>query len=642
MNWVTAGELLVALLSAVGGRAGRAAGLAFVALITQLAAAGAVTQAARETSDYKAIELELRNARYPAWSFIAGGVAYINAAFQALSRAFQVPFGSAERTWQRNYNKAVLDLKASIAQVVSLRTQNLITDVEYKARMAEYGFGPAEADLLYANEGTIPSTGQLLELLNRQEGGEIRGKKTYDEAYIRALLLKSPIKDELIDDILELRYALLGASDYIRFAVKDAYTKDEALAKVLAEDFPEVLGPKLVALGYTKEDAEAAWRAHWDLPSPTQVFEMLHRGVLPPGDPDKVVADYLKQADYDPRWRGPLKAISYNPITRTDAKRAYKLGLGGFDEARLKQAYMDLGYTPQDADTLVAFTKLDVGEEARAERELLVGPVRTQALNMYRARRITEAELRQVLANLKYPQDLVDRYIADIDFARDADLREEIAAALKSAYVKALRPEDETRQALLEAGYTGEGADEVLLTWRPIREATELQQHQIEARNLTKAEITAAYEAELIDRTEGFGLLQAMGYDDKESETVLALSDLKVSRTRTNDEVEEAHQQYLAFQLDDDAVTVALNRLGLPAGRIRTLLLKWQREREKAIPDFSLTVLEQMVRSRAMEPQVAQEYLQRQGWRPAQVGYLLRWWLGRELAAEAKKAAARD
>jgi hypothetical protein len=37
-----------------------------------------------------------------------------------------------------------------------------------------------------------------------------------------------------------------------------------------------------------------------------------------------------------------------------------------------------------------------------------------------------------------------------------------------------------------------------------------------------------------------------------------------------------------------------------------------------------------------MEPSVAQEFLQRQGWRPNQVGYLLRWWIGREVAAQAK------
>lgn len=626
------GRLVQALLRILGGLAGpvgTAAAGALVGIITQLGAAFSITQGARETGSYQALEAELRFARYPAWSFVAGGVAYINAAFQALSRAFQVPFGSAERTWQRNYNKAVLDLKASLAEVVSLRTQNLITDVEYKARMAEYGFGPAEADLLYANEGTIPSTGQLLELLNRQEGGEIRGRKTYDEAYVRALLLKSPIKDELIDDILELRYSLLGASDYIRFAVKDAYTKDPALAATLSEDFPDVLTGKLVALGLTPEDAQAAWKAHWDLPSPTQVFEMLHRGVLPPGDPDTVVSDYLRQADYDPRWRGPLKAISYNPITRTDAKRAYKLGLGGFDEARLKQAYMDLGYTPTDADTLVAFTKLDVGEEARAERELLVGPVRTQALNLYRTRRITEAELRQVLANLKYPADLVDRYVADIEFTRQADLREEVAAALKSAYVKALRSEDDTRQALLNAGYTGEGADEVLLTWRPLREATELQPHQTAQRDLTRAEIIQAYGAAIIDRTEAFGALQSMGYDPNESETILRLQDLKATREDQTERVENVHLNYLRYAYDDATASAALTQLGLPTLRVRNLVLKWGREREKAQPDFSLTILENLVKARVMPEDVAQSYLAAQGWTSEQQMYLLMYWSGR-------------
>ena len=626
------GRLISAILAALGaltGPIGRSAFGALTAVLTQLAIAFGVTSTARETSDYKAIELELRNARYPAWTFVAGGVAYINAAFQALTRAFQVPLSAAERQWVRNFNKAALDLKASAADVVSLRTQNLITDVEYKSRMAEYGFGAAEADLLYANEGTIPSTGQLLELLNRQAGGEIRGKKTYTEEYVRALLLKSPIKDELIDDILELRYSLLGASDYIRFAVKDAYTADPALKATLGEDFPPELAPKLVALGLTPEDARAAWAAHWDLPSPTQVFEMLHRGVLPPGDPDKVVSDYLRQADYDPRWRAPLKAISYNPITRTDAKRAYKLGLGGFDEARLKQAYMDLGYTPADADTLVAFTKLDVGEEARAERELLVGPVRTQALNLYKSRRITEGELRQVLANLKYPTDLVDRYVADIEFTRQADLRDDIAAALKSAYVKALRSEDETRQALLNAGFTGEGADDILLTWRPLREATELQPHQQASRDLTRAEIVSAYGADIVDRTEATTALLAMGYDDNEADTILRLADLKRTQAAQADEIENIRLNYLRFAYDDGTASEALARAGVSALRVRNLVLKFARERDKAVPDFSLAILENLVKAKVMPENVAEGYLQSQGWTNEQRFYLLNYWLGR-------------
>jgi SOS response regulatory protein OraA/RecX len=622
-------QAILAVFSALSGPVGRGAFATLVGIITQLGIAIGITSGARETGDYKAIELELRNARYPAWAFVAGGVAYINAAFQALSRAFQVPFGAAERQWQRQYNAAVTDVKASAADVVSLRTQNIIDDATYRQRMAEYGFSAAEADLLYRNEGTIPSTGQLLELLNRQDGNEIRGTRKYTEDYIRALLLKSPIKDELIDDILELRYSLLGASDYIRFAVKDAYTKDPALAETLAEDFPEVLRPKLTALGLNPDDAIAAWRAHWDLPSPTQVFEMLHRGVLPPGDPDTVVSDYLRQADYDPRWRAPLKAISYNPITRTDAKRAYKLGLGGFDEARLKRAYMDLGYTPTDADTLVAFTKLDVGEEARAERELLVGPVRTQALNLYRTRRITEAELRQTLANLKYPSDLVDRYVADIEFTRQADLREDIASALKSAYVKALRSEDDTRQALLNAGYTGDGADEVLLTWRPLREATELQPHQAAERDLTRAEVVAAYADTIIDRTEALTALMAMGYDSNEAETILRMADLKAARAQQAEDIENVHLNYLRFAYDDASASAALTTLGVGTIKVRNLVLKWAREREKATPDFSLAILENLVKSKVMPEDVAQGYLAAQGWTSEQQMYLLMYWLGR-------------
>jgi len=47
-----------------------------------------------------------------------------------------------------------------------------------------WGLHPNYFDALYAANGTIPSAGQLLDLLNRQDGGEIKGAPKYTNQYV--------------------------------------------------------------------------------------------------------------------------------------------------------------------------------------------------------------------------------------------------------------------------------------------------------------------------------------------------------------------------------------------------------------------------------------------------------------------------
>ncbi|NDJ15639.1 MAG: hypothetical protein EBY17_31455, partial [Acidobacteriia bacterium] len=201
-------------------------------------------------------------------------------------------------------------------------------------------------------------------------------------------------------------------------------------------------------------------------------YEMLHRGLIT----EKQLDDYLKSADYAPVWRPLLKAISFDPLTRVDVRRAYKLGVVSLED--VKATYRSIGYDEKNATILTEFTRVDADEERKQERELLVGPVKSSALAMYKARRIGEAQLRQTLSNLGYPKELVDRFVADIDFAREQDRREDVAAALKASYVKALRSRDDTIAILTKAGYNDLELAQLLETWDILREATELQPHQ--------------------------------------------------------------------------------------------------------------------------------------------------------------------
>jgi hypothetical protein len=73
--------------------------------------------------------------------------------------------------------------------------------------------------------------------------------------------------------------------------------------------------------------------------------------------------------------------------------------------------------------------------------------------------------------------------------------------------------------------------------------------------------------------------------------------------------------------------------------RKTNLLLKWERERAKVVPDFSVAQLEGMVKTKTMPEDVAQQYLADQGYTSEQQTYLLSWWLGKRVSAELQAAA---
>ncbi|MBE9593164.1 MAG: hypothetical protein IMF19_06760 [Proteobacteria bacterium] len=107
------------------------------------------------------------------------------------------------------------------------------------------------------------------------------------------------------------------------------------------------------------------WRAHWEIPSPRQGYEMLHRGVIDQAS----LEGLLKIGDYAPGWIQPLIDISYNPITRVDLRRLYADGV--INESRVYQGYLELGYSHENASLITAWvvksTQVEDRELTKAE-----------------------------------------------------------------------------------------------------------------------------------------------------------------------------------------------------------------------------------------------------------------------------------
>ena len=201
----------------------------------------------------------------------------------------------------------------------------------------------------------------------------IRGKKlTTTEfnyyANLNGIKTSSPQGQIDLGVFLEATRAIPGVADLVRMMVRDAADNTIALKYGTDTDFGNKFAGQLQEWseqqGVDPEIMKYYWRSHWEIPSNTQLFDMLHKlrpnrrvGNIPanivttPAD----VKQAIQVNDLTPYWVDRVMATSYSSLTRIDAQRAYFID--ALTEDQLYDAYMDLGYDADNAQVLVDFTK---------------------------------------------------------------------------------------------------------------------------------------------------------------------------------------------------------------------------------------------------------------------------------------------
>ena len=331
-----------------------------------------------------------------------------------------------------------------------------ITDNKFRTDLLSQGFAKEKHSIIYDYyKPKLPPT-TLLEAEKRIE------KLDYD---VTQALKDAGFNDKEIKILRDLSWAYPSPTDFIRFAVRDVFTKDAKTQEALSAEFPEDIVPYAEKAGMSKDVLMWYWKAHWELPSPTQVYEMLHR--LNPdvlavrGDAYKemgleldklqttkeTVEFYLKQADYDKRWRQRLLAISYNPLTRVDLRRIYELGL--IDDNELLARLMEVGYTKKDAELMLEFYKTFRQEEARTF-------VKTEIKYLLYYGIINETEAKVMLERLGYTEEDAKTMIElwKVKLA-EKDMRE-TQKFVRDAYALGEITREEAERILKEAGLSKE------------------------------------------------------------------------------------------------------------------------------------------------------------------------------------------
>jgi len=214
-------------------------------------------------------------------------------------------------------------------------------------------------------------------------------------------------------------------ADMISIAVREGWMKEKWV------EIPKDWLEWMKELGYEEKWSKMLWGKHWILPSVGDLYEMLHRRLIPA----EKLAYMLKMHDIEPEWRPYLEAISYRVLRLVDMRSGWELGI--LSDVDLRNALMDYGYDPKVVDKVAAVHKAIA---LSAE----IGTLRKEYMKWWEDDLITEAEYDKHIADLKtlrprewYFKEQVR--LKKLRKAREAELKEAAKAAMEKRLAELLK-----------------------------------------------------------------------------------------------------------------------------------------------------------------------------------------------------------
>lgn len=340
-------------------------------------------------------------------------------------------------------------------------------------------------------------------LYNPQEAILAFWRDEITEAELIAELRQHGYSEAKIGVLERINHYVPGVQDLIRFTVRDVF-RDNVVKKYQYDegfgDIEEQLREYTKKVGVDTDTLKLYWRAHWELPSVTHAFEMMHRGIISEAD----IRELLKIADFAPYYIDKIIKIAHNPYTRVDVRRMYAAGVLNRDQ--VKQSYKDLGYDEEHAENLTLWT---TAESMATERDL----TKSEIIKGYELGKIQKSNAEIALKNLGYDEEesklILD--LKDEEVSNKITEREKKVASNLFYYGKSTLTEFE--QALNAIGLSEK---EKVLT---------IQETQARIRdkhkNPTKADLIDWMKAGIISKAEFQVEMLNLGYSSKHIEYYL-------------------------------------------------------------------------------------------------------------------------
>jgi len=365
-------------------------------------------------------------------------------------------------------NAKLRPARPSIGDLITMKWRGLLDDATFHDWANDQGW-PDKAKSAY--EDALRPRPSVSDLIAHSWLTEKRPDAHIDELRRRGL------KDDDLAILFKLSEYIPPIPDLITMAVREVFTPEVIEKYRMMEGFPTEFEEWANRRGLSTEWARRYWAMHWRLPSTTQGFEMLHRGVITDDELDLL----LRTLDIMPFWREKLKEISYIPITRVDVRRMYKLGvIKTFDD--LVRRYMDLGYKREDAEALAEFTQKYYIED---EREL----TKSETIKAYKVGRFTRDEAKEWLTAIDYPDWYAELLLdlADLDLAEDR--ARQVKQHVKTLYINNRYSKQDVHVEMGKAGFPPKEIEKCLEEWDLIKEAKMGRPSKTELRRYFKRHI---------------------------------------------------------------------------------------------------------------------------------------------------------
>lgn len=327
---------------------------------------------------------------------------------------------------------------------VDLFRRQIISRGEFLAIMRRHGLGDSISDYLVTLSETLMSEGDLL-------NAYWRGNVT--EAQVREQLTKRGYSGDYQAQWFDLSKRIPSPGDLIAIAVREGF--DDAVSRQFGYDeaFPAEAADAAEKGGLSKEWFQKLWRAHWNLPSITQGFDMFHRGIMSQQELELL----MRAADIPSFWRSKLIQLSYNVVTRVDVRRMFALGV--ISSKEVYDRYLAQGYNTDDAAKMTEWT---IAEYAEEEREL----TKTDILRMYRDSVLNDTEATAYLTAMGYPETSIGLLLAREDLQKEADYEKEVVANIKAGFMANIYDETDVRAELGKLDPPAGYVDDQLQLWR--------------------------------------------------------------------------------------------------------------------------------------------------------------------------------
>lgn len=338
--------------------------------------------------------------------------------------------------------------------------------------------------------------------------------------WLRGLLSDDDLHDQLAlqalapedqERLKQAAFFIPPPQDLITMAVREVFSPETAEKFGQFEDFPADFAKYARMQGISEDWARNYWAAHWGLPSPQMGFDMFQRAIISEDE----LKMLMKALDIMPFWRDRLIKLSYSPLTRVDIRRMHKVGV--LDEAQIRRAYLDIGYSPDNADRLTKFT-IELNKPKRADDDdELLALSKGQIVTAFREGILSQERAHALLVGLDMSGEAADVLLELADLDRERDERKSEIAFVQDQFKAGLIPMNEAASLIASLG---------LATIEQSRAIAQLQRLERARTKLpSKADLDKFWIADIINDAEYLRQLDLLGYPEVWAQRYLTLLD---------------------------------------------------------------------------------------------------------------------